>query len=58
METVTVYKDIYEEDRNKAWAISDRHFQLRGQIIALAEIIKTNPKFVEEELAQLAKEFS
>jgi len=57
METITVYKDLYEADQANLFDLQYDHYSLRGKIIALASIIKTNPKFVEDQLQELAKKF-
>jgi hypothetical protein len=57
METVTVYKDTYDADMDTLFRLQHRHFSLRGNIIALADIMRTNPEFVQEQLDELKKEF-
>lgn len=57
METVTVYKDMYEELVKKELEMTTNHYHLRGTIVALSTIIDSNPEFVAEKLKELAKEF-
>ena len=57
METITVYKDLYDADQAKLFDLQMEHSRLRGNIMALAEIIKTNPKFVEDKLNEMKEIF-
>jgi hypothetical protein len=57
LETVTVYKDTYEADQQKLFNIQQDYAYTQGTIIALADIIKTNPQFVEEKLQELKKQY-
>ena len=57
METITVYKDIYQDDQKKLMDLQYEHYTLRGTVCALADIIKTNPKFVADQLQELAEKF-
>lgn len=57
METITVYRSTYEDLRKNEFALMQDHAYLKGKIIALADIIKTNPDYVKEALAEMAKEY-
>lgn len=57
METITVFKDTYETLQANEFKYMSEHAHLQGQIIALADIIKTNPDYVVEKLAELAAKF-
>ena len=57
METITVFKDLYEQDQQKLFNISQDYAYTKGVIMALADIIKTNPQFVEEKLVELKAQF-
>lgn len=57
METITIYKDLYEQDQQKLFNTSQDYAYTKGVIIALADIIKTNPQYVEEKLAELKAQF-
>lgn len=57
METITIYKDSYEKLRSSEFEYLTAHAHLQGTIIALADIIKTNPAYVAEKLSELAEQF-
>jgi len=57
METVTIFRSSYETLQANEFKYMSEHAHLQGTIIALADIIKTNPAYVAEKLAKLAKEF-
>ena len=57
METVTIYKDLYQQDQQKLFNISQDYAYTKGVIMALADIIKTNPQYVEEKLAEMKTQF-
>lgn len=57
METITVFKDSYESAIKNEFDYMIELASLRGKIIAMADIIKTNPKFVENLLVELKEEF-
>lgn len=57
METVTIFKDSYETLQANEFKYMTEHAKLKGTIIALAEIVKTNPDYAKEKLAEMASEF-
>ena len=57
METVTVFKKSYDTDQADLMRYSHELYHLRGTVIALADIIKSNPEYVESKLEELAQEF-
>ena len=57
MQTVTVFKDTYETLQANEFKLMTDHAHLQGTIIALADIIKTNPDYVVKKLAELATQF-
>lgn len=57
METITIYKDLYEQDQQKFFNTSRDYAYTKGVICALAEIIKSNPNYVEEKLAEMKTQF-
>ena len=57
METITVYKDSYDRLVQSEFDNLTEYARLRGHIIALAEIMKTNPRFVQDKLNEMAEKF-
>jgi len=57
METVTVFKDSYDADQEQLMRYSHELFHLRGTVIALADILRSNPEFAQEKLDQLKEKF-
>lgn len=57
METVTIFRSSYETLQANEFKYMTEHAKLKGNIIALADIIKTNPDYVVNKLAELAAEF-
>ena len=57
MDTVTIYRSSYETLQANEFKYMTEHAYLKGKIIALADIIKTNPDYVKEALAQMAEEY-
>ena len=56
METITVYKDSYNDLLDKEFEQMLALAELRGKVRALASIIDDNPKFVAEQLKELSAE--
>lgn len=57
METVTIFRSSYESLLANEFKYMTEHAKLKGKIIALADIIKTNPDYVKGILTELAAEF-
>lgn len=57
METITVYRDTYNDLQDREFSYMTRLAKLQGTIIALADIAKTNPQYVEQTLQSLAEDF-
>ena len=57
MDTVTIYRSSYETLQANEFKYMTEHASLKGKIIALADIIKTNPDYVKEALAKMAEEY-
>lgn len=57
MDTVTIFRSSYETLQANEFKYMTEHAHLKGKIIALADIIKTNPDYVKDVLAELAAEF-
>ena len=56
METVTVYKDSYYAEMDRAFELSTQLAELRGTIKALAEM-EEHPEFVFKTLKELVDKF-
>jgi len=56
METVTVYKDSYYGEMDRAFALSSELAEIKGTIKALAEM-KDNPEFVFRKLKEMVDKF-
>lgn len=56
METVTVYKDTYEELQSNEFRLMTELATLKGVVTALSGM-SDNPEYVAKELKRLAKEF-
>ena len=57
LETITVYKDTYDSAIRNEFDYMTQLAELRGTIIALASIAKTDSEFVETRLQELAQKF-
>lgn len=57
METITVFKETYDSAIKNEFEYMTELAKLKGTIIALADIIKTNPSYVEDTLSKLSTEF-
>ena len=56
METVTVYRDSYYAEMDRAFALSTDLAELRGTIKALAEM-EDHPEFVFQKLKEMVDKF-
>jgi hypothetical protein len=57
METLTVYAETYRELQAREMEYATELAKLKGNIIALAEIIKRDPVWVEQHLDTMAAQF-
>lgn len=57
-ETVTVFRDSYRQLQNNEFKYMTDLAHLQGTIIALADIIDTNPDYVKKTLKNLQAEFN
>lgn len=53
METITVFKDSYEKTFENELKYMSELARLKGTIIALADIMDSNPEYVSKELKRL-----
>jgi len=56
METITVYKDMYYGEMDRAFALSGELAYVKGTIKALAGM-QDNPEFVMSQLKEMAEKF-